>query len=197
MGIHTLRTTCMDDSERDLRALEPCAPAALVWASPFSLLWWLGALLLIQAPLAAQSLPDFAPYARKAELLHFLSGHTNVTSKTNLLLMTAFLSYDAALQYVVSLDGNEVDYAERPMRGYTAGHSKQISGSDLKLLSEVIRRFPEYDRSPPIGNLLVVSFLRGTNWVTHSYNWDSPPTPVKQAFEIIGERFETKHQAIK
>jgi hypothetical protein len=157
----------------------------------------LGGLLLVCSPLPAQSFPDFAPYARKLELLVFLRGHTDPAGRTNLLLMTAFLSYNTALQYVVTRDGLEADYAERTMRGYTAGHTKQLSGSDLNLLSEAIRRFPDYDRSPPIGNLLVVSFMRGTNWITHSYNWDSPPTPVKQAFDIIGERFETKHQAIK
>jgi len=157
----------------------------------------LGVLLLIHAPLPAQPLPDFAPYARRAELLEFLRGHTNTAGRTNLLLMTAFLSYNTALQYVVTRDGREGDYVERSMRGCMAGHDKQLSGSDLKLLSEAIRRFPDYDRSPPIGNLLVVSFMRGTNWITHSYNWDSPPTPVRQAFDIIGERFETKHQPIK
>ena len=157
----------------------------------------LGALLLIHAPLSAQSLPDFAPYPRKAELLCFLSGHTNAAGRTHLLLMTAVLSYNSALQYVVRCDGLEYDYGERPNRGCTAGGQKQLSGSDLKRLTEAIRRFPDYDRSPPIGNLLVVSFMRGTNWITHSFNWNSPPTPVREAFEIIGERFETKHQPIK
>jgi hypothetical protein len=158
-----------------------------------------GAFLLTSVPSWAQSLPDFSPYPRTGAFSYFISGHTNPAARTNLLLMTAFLSDKVALQYVVRTNGLENDYCEdrHPMGGCKAGHQKQLSDADLKRLADAIRKFPSYDRSPPIGNLLVVSFGRGTNWVNYSYRWDSPPVPVREALDIIGERFETRHQPIK
>ncbi len=158
----------------------------------------LSALLLVGAPSWAQNLPDFSPYWKTGFFSYFISGHTNSAARTNLLLMTAFFSGTVALQYVVKTNGMECDYAEVvPFRGCMAGHQKQLSDADLKRLREAIRKFPPYDRSPPIGNLMVVSFRRGTNWTTQSYRWDSPPLPVRDALDIIGERFETRHQPIK
>jgi hypothetical protein len=164
---------------------------------PFLLILLL-ALFLTYPPLFAQSLPNFAPYGNKGSFSYFVGCHTNAAARTNLLLMTAFLSYNSALQYIVRSDGFEYDYAEvTPTGGHKAGRQRRLSTNEVARLSEAIRRFPAYDRVPPIGNLLVVSFMRGTNWTTHSYNWDSPPTPVREAFAIIGERKETNHKPIK
>jgi len=113
-------------------------------------------------------------------------------------MMTAFLSYNVGLRYLVRTDGLEDNWTDvLPFRGSRGGTQKQLSEGDLRRLSEAIRRFPPHDRYPPIGNLLVVSFMRGTNWTSHSYNWASPPPPVKEAFDIIGESWVTRHEPIK
>jgi hypothetical protein len=140
--------------------------------------------------------PDFSSYPQTDSFRHFLSGHTNATwhlQRTNLLALSAFPSGDRfALQYFVAENGQESDYRDVYNWAIQASHWKQLSEEDLTNLRSALRELPAASTSPPIERLVIVSFRKGTNWVTRSYDCATLPKAMRQIYEIVGERSETK-----
>ena len=73
-----------------------------------------------------------------------------------------------------------------------ASHGKQITETNLTTLRSAIRQLPAESMSPPIERLVIVSFRAGTNWITRSYDYDALPEPMRQIYDIVGERSESR-----
>jgi len=142
--------------------------------------------------------PDFSRYPQTESFRFFLSSHTNseqrIQSKA-LLLISAFPQGDGVvIRYSVEGNGQEDDYRYVYNWAVQAEHTSQLSETNLTALRSAIRELPAASVSPPIERLVIVSFRDGTNWVTRSYDSRALPQPMRQIYDLIGERFETKQQ---
>ena len=139
------------------------------------------------------SAPDFSKYP---QISHYLNGHTNALwhfQKKNVLSVSAFPAGDRyELMYRVTEDGKEMDCRFVWDRGMHSRHEKQLSATNLTNLRSAIRKLPAQSVSPPIESLVVVSFREGTNWTSRSYDADNLPQSMRQIYDIVGERFESK-----
>ena len=140
--------------------------------------------------------PDFSSYPQTESFRYYLSFQTNVTlnlQHTNLLAISAFPSDDRfAIEYSITESGQEYDCRDVYDWAIQADQWKQLSETNLAALHSAIGELPAESVSPPIERLVIVSFRDGTNWVTRSYDSDSLPKPMRQIYEIVGERFESK-----
>ncbi len=140
--------------------------------------------------------PDFSNYPHTQWLGTYFYYQTNAVwnaQQTNLLAVSAFPSGGTfALEYFVTESGRERDLRNVWNWAIQDTHSKQLSEIALKSLRSAIRDLPSESMSPPIDRLVVISFREGTNWVTRSYDSSALPNPMRQIYNIIGERFESK-----
>ena len=140
--------------------------------------------------------PDFASYPQTESFRHYLSIQTNAAwhlQHTNLLVVSAFPSGGRfALEYFVTESGQETDHRNVYDWAIQASHRKQLSETNLTSLRSAIRELPAESVSPPTERLVIVSFRAGTNWITRSYDSGRLPKPMRQIYDIIGERFESK-----
>jgi hypothetical protein len=140
--------------------------------------------------------PDFSSYPQTESFRHYLSVQTNAAwhlQHTNLLAVSAFPSGGGfALEYCVTESGQESDHRNVYNWATQASHEKQLSGTNLTSLRSAIRELPAESVSPPLERLVIVSFREGTNWVTRSYDSGTLPKPMRQIYDIIEERFESK-----
>ena len=141
--------------------------------------------------------PDFSRYPQTESFRHYLS-ITNAVwmlQHTNLLAISAFPNGSVyALQYFVTETGQEYDCRNVYNWAIQASNRKQLSEPELTSLRSAIRELPAGSVSPPIERLVVVSFRAGTNWVTRSYESTAPPQSMRQIYDIVGERFESKEK---
>ena len=141
--------------------------------------------------------PDFSNYPQTAALRYYL-GITNAArmlQQTNLLAISAFPNGSSfSLQYFVTETGQEYDCRNVYNWAIQASNRKQLAGTNLTSLRSALRDLPAESVSPPIERLVVVSFRVGTNWVTRSYDSTALPKPMRQIYDIIGERFESKQE---
>ena len=142
--------------------------------------------------------PDFSKYPQTESFGDYLSGHTNAAwhlQRTNLLVISAFPSGDRyALQYCVTESGQQADYRDVYRWAIQTMHWKQIAETNLTSLRSAIRQLPAESVSPPIERLVIVSFREGTNWATRSYDSGTLPKSMRQIYDIIGERFDSKNE---
>ena len=142
------------------------------------------------------TVPDFSKYQHTESFRYYLSVHTNAAAhlqRTNLLAISAFPSGDQfALQYFVTESGQESDWRNVYNWAHQASHRKQLTEAGLKSLRSAIRDLPTESTLPPIERLVIVSFREGTNWVTRSYDSGALSKPMRQIYDIVGERFESK-----
>jgi hypothetical protein len=147
---------------------------------------------------AAPTAPDFSKYPQTESFMYYLSGQTNAAwnlQRTNLLMISAFPSGGGyALQYFVKESGRERDHRFVYDWAVQASHGKQIAETNLAALRSAVRQLPAESVSPPIERLVIVSFREGTNWLTRTYDSDVLPKPMRQIYDIIGERFESKKE---
>jgi hypothetical protein len=142
--------------------------------------------------------PDFSKYPQTESFRHYLHVHTNgawvwQTPRTNLLVVSAFPSGGSyALQYFVSESGQESDHRNVYNHAIQASHYKQIDEANLTTLRSAIRELPAVSAAPSIERLVIVSFRDGTNLITRTYDSDALPKPMRQIYDIIGERFESR-----
>ena len=158
------------------------------------------ALGLLSAPAAEKvAAPDLSRYPQTDAFLAHTSGHTNSAAnlaETNLLAISAFFRANdrTCLHYSVSESG----YARNSRYVYRwsiqATHEKQLTDAELKSLRSALRELPTESVSPPLERLLIISFRDSTNWVMRSYDRGALPTAMRQIYDIIGERFETKRK---
>ena len=144
----------------------------------------------------ASAAPDFSKYPQTESFRYFVGGHTNAAwhlQCTNLLVISAFPSGDRyALQYCTTESGKVIEYRDVYKWAIQSLHSKEIAETNLTSLRSAIRQLPAESVSPPIERLVIVSFRRGTNWITRSYDSGVLPKPLRQIYDLIGERFESK-----
>ena len=179
------------------RRLAPVADLALASLAMRKILviLWVFAFASLRAEDKAAA-PDFSKYPQTESFRYYLSGHTNAAwqlQRTNLLIISAFPGGDRhALQYFVTESGQEGDYRNVYKWAIQALHSNQLSETNLASLRLAIRDLPAASTSPPIERLVIVSFREGTNWVTRSYDSGTLPKSMRQIYDIIGERFESR-----
>jgi hypothetical protein len=145
------------------------------------------------------SAPNFSGYPQTESFIAFTRSHTNAAwhlhQRTNLLAISAFPAGDrVALQYSVTESGQESDARHVWNWAVQDSHGRQLSDTNLTSLRSAIRELPTRSVLPPIERLVIVSFRDGTNWVTRSYDSGSLPKPMRQIYDIIGERFESKKE---
>ncbi len=140
--------------------------------------------------------PDFSGYAQTEGFRHHVSINTNGAvnlQRTNILAIAAFPKGNSfALEYFVTESGQEYDWRNVWNWAIQASQKKQLPEADLESLRSAIRELPRENMSPPIERLVIVSFRDGTNWVTHTYDSGALSKPMRQIYDIIGERFESK-----
>jgi len=158
-------------------------------------------LLTLVVPLARAAekatAPDFSRYTHTDSFTGFVWMQTNATwhlqHSRNLLAVSAFHKDDGtALRYFVNETGQEWD--TRCVYGVAnqVARKKKLSEANLKSLRWAISELPAENSFPPVERLVVVSFREGTNWVTRSYDSGTLPKAMRQIYDIIGERPETK-----
>jgi hypothetical protein len=135
--------------------------------------------------------PDFSSYPQTKSFKHYLSFHAYSTG--NLVVISSFPSGARfAVQYFVTLSGEESDRRDVYNWAIQDSHNKQLSEAEIKGLRSAILKLPAGIKSPQIEHLVIVSSLEGTDWVTRTYDSDALPKAMQQIYEIIGERFESK-----
>ena len=152
--------------------------------------------LLLESASAADTPPDFSSYPQSESFRFYLGFQTNAAWNLQhgmLLTISAFPPGGGfALEYGVTESGREFDRRAVCGLSFEASHSKQLSETNFTSLRLSIHKLPTASVSPPIERLVVVSFRDGTNWVTRTYDSDTLPKPMRQIYDIVGERFETR-----
>jgi hypothetical protein len=151
----------------------------------------------LETPAQAQSpAPDFSNYPQTESFRAFLRSQTNAAEhlqRADLLAISAFPKGDGiALQYVVTEAGQESDRRNVFSWALQASHWRPLSEEELNNLRSAIHELPVESKSPPVERLVIVSFREGTNWVTRSYDSDALPKSMRQIYDVIGERFESR-----
>ena len=140
--------------------------------------------------------PDFSKYPQSGAFKHCIGRHTNAAwhrQRTNLLMITESPAGGrCAIQYFVTESGQESDHPNVYDMPNQASHRKQITETNLTALRSAIRQLPAESVSPPIERLVIVSFRAGTNWITRSYDYDALPEPMRQIYDIVRERSESR-----
>jgi len=140
--------------------------------------------------------PDFSGYKQTDSFKDYLGFNTSATlnlQRANLLVVSAFPNgYSFADEYSVSQTGRE--FSARVVYNWAtqAATWKQLSEADLKSLRSAIHGLPSESTLPPIERLVIVSFADGSVWVTRAYDSSALPQAMRQIYDIIGERFESK-----
>jgi hypothetical protein len=86
---------------------------------------------------------------------------------------------------VVSADGRVEEYSSYEM-GTGGSGTLRLSTNTFRKVVELIERLPEGRELPSPTNLLIVSYARGTNWMTSTYDLTHLPDEVKTVFETCG-----------
>jgi TonB family protein len=71
-------------------------------------------------------------------------------------------------------------------------HWKQLSEAEIEILRSTIHDLPLKTDMPPFWRLVIVSVREKTNWMTRCYDGDTLPHSMRQIYDIIGERSESK-----
>ena len=142
--------------------------------------------------------PNFSSYPRTAPFEYYLRHHSNSPSRSqqaDLLAISAFPDNDGySIEYLVNESGQEWDCRNVFSHAIQASQQKQLTALQLQALRSALRRLPRKSMTPPLERLVIVSFQDGANWVTRTYDSDALPRPMRQIYDIVGERFETKNK---
>ena len=85
----------------------------------------------------------------------------------------------------VFADGRVSEFWFDPI-GAKGGGPRQLSTNTFRKVAELIERLPEGRELPSLTNLVIVSYARGTNWMTSTYDLTHLPDEVKTVFETCG-----------
>jgi hypothetical protein len=143
--------------------------------------------------------PDLSMYAQSEVFAEALILHTNATwnlQQTNMLVMSVFGPNPGMVhQIYVNEAGvkHECGWWTFNLRrgGSAVFYASQLPKEKLQSLRLAINEVPAENVSPPIERLVMVSFPKGTNWVTRCYDSGTPPKSVQQLSDILGVKFET------
>jgi hypothetical protein len=136
-------------------------------------------------------IPDFSAYEQTSVLRSCVKEQTNAAWHVgDVMAMTEFNNAGSAAQkYSVNEAGWESfpDHWGLPPElivGGGWGPLPRLKATQFQTLMSSIRELPLTNALPPIDELLIVSFHRGTNWTTHSYDKRSLPKPMSQIYDI-------------
>jgi hypothetical protein len=173
----------------------------VAWLFCFIALMFLGAATGSRSSLEAKAqeqspTPDFSNFPQTESFRAFLRSQTNAAEhlqRGDLVAISAFPKGDGiALQYVVTEEGQESDTRNVFSWARQASHWRQLSEAELNNLRSAIHELPVESKSPPVERLVIVSFREGTNWLTRSYDRDALPKSMRQIYDVIGERSESR-----
>jgi hypothetical protein len=163
--------------------------------APLSMPRILGAPVAVPATRIGAAPARAAPPMRNSPLpalaIHATDGASH---DDDLLAIAAFCGREStALEYTVTRAGEEFDVREVQDWASQNGRSKHLSDRDLVRLRAAVRRLPSDDRSsPPIDRLVVIGFRSGTAWGVRTYDRADLPDAMREIYEVIGERPETR-----
>jgi hypothetical protein len=145
---------------------------------------------------ASEAVADFSRYPRTEPFVTYLRIHTDAVDNvqwTNFLAISSFPNGDINdLQYLVSASGEEMYSNLEGNFALQILFSKRLSEADLKHLRSALKTLPSKNATPPIERLIIVSFREGTNWITHTYDRDTPPSQMRKVYEIIEPKLVNK-----
>jgi hypothetical protein len=151
------------------------------------------------APTAVPTLQAPPTIRRHPEAFAGLTLHATdlADRRDDLLAIVAFCGSDnVAVEYTVARTGKEwdvrvvYDWADQNER------SKQLSETDLVRLRVATAGLPlDGNVAPPIDRLVIVGFHRGAEWVHVTYDSAKLPEAMREIYDIVGERAETRKRA--
>ena len=148
----------------------------------------------------SSAFPDLSSYPQTdafKELTGWTQAGGHLGIQENILTISAFFgASDAAVCYSVSKSGNAFTarIVAGPLGAVQNNRWRQLTSRDLTDLEKAIGALPEKNVYPPVGNLLLVAFFKGGNWIERSLdNRDIPPA-MRDIYDILGESFETVQQ---
>ena len=115
----------------------------------------------------------------------------------DLLAITAFFDHGghgdrAALQYTVTTNGDAFDVRHVHDWADQNARSKRLTKAAMIRLATLLTELPASGTAPPIERLVIISFHVGGSWVTRTYDRRSLPSAMREIYDIIGERGETR-----
>lgn len=138
--------------------------------------------------------PDLSAYDSNRLLPYYLGVHTNpqicLHRWTNILAMTIVHNQANVVSvYYVGEQGQNYSHRNR-WYGINGSQSRNLNPGHLVELRTQLNRLPATNATPPINQLVLLSFRSGTNWVTHTYDNVHRPQALQAILDIIGERRE-------
>lgn len=141
----------------------------------------------------AKSPDPFARYERTPALNAILRTHAEGATdrEQRLLLATWFKGGDPRVAMIAGVrpDGRVSTWRYEHEYALTNPRRTDLVDDQLAALREALAALPE-SQSPPLEDLLIVSFRRDGQWVTRTYDRTAPPEAVAAIFEITGAPIE-------
>jgi hypothetical protein len=132
----------------------------------------------------------FAGYPKSAALYSILYAHKNFgrKSKDLMLYMTWLADGDPRVAYQchASHKGGIMSYRNVFDWAIQGSHTTQLDEPQLESLKMSIKSLPEGAKSPPLADLLIVSYRDGEIWNTHTYDRKKIPVAVKEIYKVTG-----------
>ena len=141
--------------------------------------------------------PDLSIYAQGEVFAEALPLHTNATwnfQQTNILVMSVFIAPAVVRQIYVNDAGikRERTWWTFNLRGGGSPSfvgASQLPQEKLQTLRLAINEVPAKNVSPSIERLVMISFPKGTNWVTRCYDSGTPLKSVQQSVIFLERGF--------
>jgi hypothetical protein len=132
--------------------------------------------------------PDFSGYPQTLAVRTYVASHTNAAWHAGrIFAMTEFIDGGRiGRKYEVNGAGQQADEQCSVPIPQTFGYTihAPLPEAQLKALHSAISELPPTNAMPPINDLLIVSFLQGTNWITRTYDRRSLSKAMEQIFQI-------------
>jgi hypothetical protein len=130
----------------------------------------------------------FADYPKSAALFDIISSHRYFgrKSKDLILYATWFPKGDPQVAYrcFAGVKGGIETHRWVYNWAIQGSRATQLDEPQLKSLKNAIKALPEGAKSPPLADLLIVSFREGETWETRTYDRKNLPDEVKNIDEL-------------
>ena len=131
----------------------------------------------------------FADYPKSSALDSIIYSHSSFgrKSKDLILYATWFPGDDPSVAYqcFAGVKGGVETHRWVYNWAIQASHTAQLDGPQLESLKNSLKALPEGAKSPPLADLLIVSFREGETWKTRTYDRKRLPGEVKEIDKIM------------
>jgi hypothetical protein len=139
-------------------------------------------------PIDDETAQLFADYPKSAALMSLIYSHSSFGRKSKDLILYATWFPDGdprvAYQCFAGVKGGIETHRWVYDWAIQASHTAQLDEPQLESLKNSIKSLPEGAKSPPLADLLILSFREGEKWKTHTYDRKKLPDEVKNIDKI-------------